>query len=174
MKLELVWLRERLRPEPAAAARLDRLIGIADRAVGDLRRIATELRPMILDELGLRCALEWLAQSVTERCALPVALAFDRTDATYGADVSTAAFRIVQEALTNVVRHGRATAARIAAQHDDGWLLIEIGDDGCGLDPSAAGRGGLGLAGMRERARLLGGSVAIAGAAARGTTVTVR
>ncbi|WP_336491587.1 PAS domain-containing sensor histidine kinase [Methylobacterium nigriterrae] len=175
MKLDLVWLRERLPAEPATGvARLNRLISIADQAVVDLRRIATELRPIILDELGLHCAIEWLAQSATEHGALPVQLVFDRNDCTYDPDVSTAAFRIVQEALTNVVRHSRATSARIAVRHLDGLLLIEVSDDGCGINSSAGAGDRLGLAGMRERARLLGGSVEIDSSAVQGTAVTVR
>lgn len=175
IKMELVWLKDRIPPSPEPlAARFERLIGIVDQSVVDLRRIATELRPLILDELGLPAAIEWLTQSVSERSALPIALAFDRTDEAYDPEVATAAFRIVQEALTNVVRHGGATQAAVRARRAEGVLSIEISDDGRGVDPSATARGRLGLAGMRERARLAGGSVEIDGAPGRGTTVTLR
>ncbi|MGH1571106.1 sensor histidine kinase [Methylobacterium sp. P31] len=93
---------------------------------------------------------------------------------TYQPDVSTAAFRIVQEALTNVLRHGAATGIEVRAHNDGSALLIEVSDDGCGIDRSASINGRLGLAGMRERARLLGGRLAIDSKAGAGTTVRVR
>lgn len=175
IKMELAWLKERLALDPTLLApRVDRLIDVADNAIVDLRRIALELRPMILDELGLCCAIEWLVQSASERSGLPISLTFDRTDGTYDPDVSTAAFRIVQEALTNVLRHGRAASARVAIRHCDACLLMEIGDDGCGMDASASAGDRLGLVGMRERAGLLGGSVEIDSSPSHGTTLRVR
>lgn len=175
IKMELGWLRQRTPPEPAqTVARVSRLIGVVDQAIVDLRRIATELRPLMLDELGLLAAIEWLAQSVTERTGLPVSVAFDRAAGAYEPEIGTAAFRIVQEALTNAVRHGGATHASVAVRHKGGDLLIVIGDDGKGIDPTSSPRGRLGLAGMRERARLAGGSVEIEGRPKRGTTVSLR
>ncbi|GLS45982.1 PAS domain-containing sensor histidine kinase [Methylobacterium brachythecii] len=173
IKMDLAWMRDRLGEPDLVAARIERLIGIADRSVVDLRRIATELRPLILDELGLRAAIEWLTQTTAERGGIPIGLVFDEK-ASYAPDVSTAAFRIVQEALTNVLRHGAATRAEVSARHDGDALLIAISDDGRGIDRSSAARGRLGLAGMRERARLLGGTVAIESKAGAGTTVRVR
>ncbi|HJE25717.1 MAG TPA: PAS domain-containing protein [Methylorubrum populi] len=173
IKMDLVWMKDRLDEPALVSARIERLIALADRSVVDLRRIATELRPLILDELGLRAAIEWLTQSMAERCGLPITLVFDE-GATYDPDVSTAAFRIVQEALTNVLRHGAATGVAVRARNAGDALLIEVSDNGRGIDRSASTRGRLGLAGMRERARLLGGSVAIDGEAGAGTTVRVR
>lgn len=175
IKMQLVSLKSAA-PVPAEtlAARLDRLIGIVDRSVGDLRRIATELRPLILDELGLPAALEWLTQTVSEQAQLPVTLEFDVGDPPFDPDARTAAFRIVQEALTNAVRHGGATSVKVAGRRRGGGVEISVEDDGRGIDPSSTATGRLGLAGMRERARLAGGSVEILGTAGRGTTVTVR
>ncbi|MGH1587670.1 PAS domain-containing sensor histidine kinase [Methylobacterium phyllosphaerae] len=172
IKMDLVWMRDRLDEPALVSARIARLIALADRSVVDLRRIATELRPLILDELGLRAAIEWLTQSMAERSGLPITLVFDEVG-TYEPDVSTAAFRIVQEALTNVLRHGAATAVEVRARNAGDALHIEVSDNGRGIDRSATTSGRLGLAGMRERARLLGGSVAIDGEAGAGTTVRV-
>lgn len=173
IKMDLAWMRDRLGEPDIVLARVERLIGIADQAVVDLRRIAIELRPLILDELGLRAALEWLTQSITERSGLPITLNFEESGV-YDPDVSTAAFRIVQEALTNVLRHGAATRAGVIASHEEDALIIAVSDDGRGIDRAASGSGRLGLAGMRERARHLGGSVAIDSKAGAGTTVRVR
>ena len=175
IKMQLVSLKS-AEPVPpdTIAGRLDRLIGIVDRSVGDLRRIATELRPLILDELGLAAALEWLAQTVSEQAQLPVALDFDAGDLALDPDARTAAFRIVQEALTNAVRHGRSTGVRVIGRQRGKALEIVVEDDGRGIDPASTATGRLGLAGMRERARLAGGTVEIVGAPGRGTTVTLR
>ncbi|GEP10097.1 hypothetical protein MGN01_19420 [Methylobacterium gnaphalii] len=173
IKMDLAWMRDRLGEPDIVQARIERLIGIADRSVVDLRRIATELRPLILDELGLRAAIEWLTQSMSERSGIPITLAFEDGQI-YDPEVSTAAFRIVQEALTNVLRHGAATHAEVNARNEGDALVIAVSDDGCGIDRATSGKGRLGLAGMRERARLLGGSVAIDGKVGAGTTVRVR
>ncbi|MBS7542148.1 PAS domain-containing sensor histidine kinase [Ancylobacter oerskovii] len=175
IKMQLVSLKTRALASPeAAAAQIDRLIAIVDRSVSDLRRIATELRPLILDELGLPAALEWLTQTVADTAQLPVALDIDAAAQRLDAEARTAAFRIVQEALTNAVRHGGASRIRVSGRRWRQDFEIEVADDGCGIDPSATPGGRLGLAGMRERARLVGGSVEILGIPGRGTTVTVR
>ncbi|HVI27154.1 PAS domain-containing sensor histidine kinase [Hansschlegelia sp.] len=175
IKMQLVSMKTR-EPEPAeaVAARLDKLIGIVDRSVSDLRRIATELRPLILDELGLRAALEWLTQTVGEAAQLPISLEFEAAAPAFDPDASTAAFRIVQEALTNAVRHGAANRVQVRGRRRDGAFWVEVIDDGRGIDPSSTASGRLGLAGMRERARSVGGTIEILGAPGRGTTVTLR
>ncbi len=175
IKMQLVSLKS-VAPIPAEtlAGRLERLIGIVDQSVVDLRRIATELRPLILDELGLPAALEWLAQTVSEQAQLAVALDFEVGDPPFDPDARTAAFRIVQEALTNAVRHGHASQARVFGRRRGDAFEITVEDDGRGIEPSSTPTGRLGLAGMRERARLAGGTVEIVGAPGRGTTVTLR
>src|SRR5665213_895789 len=175
LKMELGWLRERVPAEPALLrTRLDRLTSIVDQSVIDLQRIAADLRPMILDELGLVSAVQWLTQNFTERSDLTIELSFDREDVTYASDVSTAAFRIVQEALTNIVRHSRATLATLAVRHADGALQLEISDNGQGIDLTQSKRKQLGLLGMRERAHMLGGSMEMESVRGQGTRIHVR
>jgi hypothetical protein len=145
-----------------------------DQSVVDLQRIASDLRPMILDELGLVSAVQWLTQNFTERSALSIALSFDRDDTAYPSDVSTAVFRIAQEALTNIVRHSGATNAEVAVQHVDGELQLDISDNGRGMDLAKSAGKRLGLLGMRERARMLGGSMNIEGAPGQGVRICVR
>ena len=175
LKMELGWLKERLPNEPdLLRTRVDRLMQIVDQSVIDLQRIATDLRPMILDELGLVSAIQWLTQSFSTGSAVKVELSVDRNDLHYSKDVSTAAFRIAQEALTNIIRHSKATSARIVVSHAANDLQLDISDDGCGMDLTASKRERLGLIGMAERARMLGGSMEIDTAPGRGTRICVR
>ncbi|MBR0696693.1 PAS domain-containing protein [Bradyrhizobium lablabi] len=175
LKMELGWLKERLPSEPTLLrTRVDRLVQIVDHSVADLQRIAADLRPMILDELGLVSAIQWLTQNLSERSPLAIELSLDRTDVAYSKDVSTAAFRIVQEALTNIVRHSGATSARIVARHSANELQLDISDDGRGMDVTPSKRERLGLIGMSERAHMLGGSMEIDSAPGRGTRISVR
>ncbi len=175
MKIELIWLREHL-PAPSSnlGPRVDRLVSVVDRSVTDLRRIATDLRPMILDELGLVSAIKWLTQNSAEMSGLEISLSFDREDIGYDPTVSTAAFRIVQESLTNVVRHGQARQASVRARHVADELRLEIADDGRGIDKATLPHDRLGIAGMRERAYALGGAVDVSGLPKGGTLVSVR
>jgi hypothetical protein len=176
LKMELGWLKDRLPADPAMLrTRVDRLVQIVDHSVTDLQRIASDLRPMILDELGLVSAIQWLVQNFSERSALAVALSFEQSDVLYSRDVSTAAFRIVQEALTNIARHSGAASARIAARHSGDELQLEISDEGRGMDVARSRREQhLGLIGMSERAHMLGGSMEIDSAPGRGTRISVR
>jgi hypothetical protein len=175
LKMELGWLKDRLPAEPAMLrTRVDRLVQIVDHSVTDLQRIASDLRPMILDELGLASAIQWLVQNFSERSPLVVGLSFEPNDVAYSKDVSTAAFRIVQEALTNIARHSGAASASIVARHADEELQLEISDDGRGMDVARSRREHLGLVGMSERAHMLGGSMEIDSAPGRGTRISVR
>lgn len=164
MKLELSLLHERLpSARPPLKARVQRLIELVNGSVADLRRIASDLRPLMLDELGLVAAIRWLTETVAARGHMEVKLTFDSEDVAYEGNVSTAAFRIVQEALTNVARHSGATRVVVSFRHEGDALTIEIVDNGSGLTTSltASAGGHHGLLGMRERAYMLGGSVII-------------
>ncbi|QIG94032.1 MULTISPECIES: PAS domain-containing sensor histidine kinase [unclassified Bradyrhizobium] len=175
MKIQLTWIRDHLFSSPdVLRLHIDRLVSVADRSVTDLRRIAADLRPIMLDELGLVSAIKWLTQNSTEMSGLDVSLSFDREDIAYSKDVSTGVFRIVQESLTNALRHGHARQVDISARHVADELQLEIVDDGRGIDNVILPRDGLGLVGMRERAFSLGGSIDVSGATYSGTRVSVR
>jgi PAS domain S-box-containing protein len=175
LKMELGWLKERLPVEPTMLrTRVDRLVQIVDHSVTDLQRIASDLRPMILDELGLVSAIQWLTQNFSERSPLSIELSFERTDVVYSKDVSTAAFRVVQEALTNIVRHSGAASASIVVRHFGDELQLEISDNGRGMDVTRSKGKRLGLIGMSERVHMLGGSMEINSAPGCGTRISVR
>jgi signal transduction histidine kinase len=143
--------------------------------IGNLRALITDLRPAALDEFGTKGALETLALRV-ERNGIEVDLNVDlahehgRSPARHTEELEASLYRIVQEALTNAVKHGAATHARVEVSEDDSTVHITVSDDGSGFDPTAAVTG-FGLLGMRERVELLGGTIEIESAPGAGTTV---
>lgn len=143
-----------------------------------VRRIARGLRPPSLDEVGFEAAIRTLARTIREAHGLRVEVEVEpRPDvARLRPDAELALYRIVQEALSNVVRHAEATRARVRLERSDRWMVVTIEDDGRGFEPRAqtdSGGSGLGLLGMAERARFLGGRVGIASASGEGTRVTI-
>ena len=137
-----------------------------------VRRIATDLRPPILDQLGLPAALEWLAQDFFKRTGITCAATIGAANDAINGELGTALFRIVQEALTNVLRHAGATRVDIALGTQSGCVTLEINDDGTGItEAGTMGPGSLGILGMRERAAALGGVLEVVPREEGGTRV---
>lgn len=160
--------------EPATRTRLAAIDQLIDSMVDTTRQICDELRPGMLDDLGFEAAISSYVKNFTQRFEVPCDLLLDRE--TYGLDesLSTTLFRIVQEALTNIARHARASHAMVALQDHGDELLLTIADDGCGLSTALEGeRKTYGLLGMRERVDMLGGRLAIDSAPGRGTHIEV-
>ncbi|MBA4065593.1 MAG: hypothetical protein C0501_18140 [Isosphaera sp.] len=156
-----------------------RLQALADRIGREAHRIALELRPTALDDLGLAAALRNYAEEWAGRTGVAVDLRLPDAADRFPPEVETAAYRIVQEALTNVVKHAAATRVSVVVERRPGQLTAIVEDDGRGFEPDALGeprRPGdpLGLAGMRERAALVGGSVEVESSPGKGTTVYAR
>ncbi|WER50176.1 PAS domain-containing sensor histidine kinase [Cupriavidus sp. WKF15] len=148
---------------------------VIDDTVASVRRFASDLRPALLDELGMLTAIEWLATDFSKRYGLPAIV--DGVDADVPEQTAIAMFRIVQEALSNAVRHANATAVSVHLAQVDGQIELRVQDNGAGWDKQSSGRGprkSLGLLGIRERARLLGGTVAIDSVPGAGFCLTVR
>jgi len=142
--------------------------------IGTLRRIASELRPQILDDLGLPAALEAQAQEFESRTGIRCGVTLPREPLTLDADISTAIFRIFQESLTNVARHAHATRVEARLEGENNRLIFQVFDNGKGFDPEEAkARKSLGLVGMQERALLLNGDLKIAAVPGAGTTMTL-
>jgi signal transduction histidine kinase len=140
-----------------------------------VRRIASELRPSILDDLGLLEAMEWQAEQFQARTGIRTHWCCSVEKVDLGPRQSTAVFRIFQEALTNVLRHSQATRVDIWVEEEPGQLRITIQDNGSGItDAQKSAPQSLGLLGMQERARLAGGAIEIRGREDEGTVVTVR
>lgn len=171
LRLVLKTARDRYANNPAAIGpNLEQLTVVVQQITDDTRRIVRDMRPRVLDDMGLAPALEWLCARTEElgvRCALTL-----RGDiAALPRSIATAAFRCAQEALTNVLKHADATHATVAAAIDGARIVVTVEDDGVGFDPDALDGHGFGLLGMRERARALGGSITITPRSPRGTTL---
>jgi two-component system, NarL family, sensor histidine kinase UhpB len=159
----------------ATGERLRAVLAAVDGAVAATRRIAAHLRPAMLDDLGLNAALEWLVADWTKRAQLEIELHCEPVDDSFGEAATTAIYRIVQEGLTNVTRHAHANRARVELRSDGGELLVGIEDDGRGLAPGDTDkRSSAGLAGIRERARILDGSATIRNRVEGGCRLEVR
>ncbi len=171
VKLDLAWLAKRLpRESDEMLEKIRSTQQLAESLIQDVRRISTELRPGILD-LGLAAAVEWQLQEFQARTGIQCSYRL-LTRAAFAPDVSTALFRILQETLTNVARHAKATRAEVVLQKQGDRLVLWIRDNGRGFDQSDPSLSkSLGLLGMRERAAILGGQVKISSAPGKGTTV---
>ena len=148
---------------------------VVDETIHNVRRISSELRPAILDDLGLVDALEWHAEEFEKRTGIKCTVKAARRRIEAGPDLGIALFRICQEALTNVARHARATAVRIVLARNRGHVVLEVYDNGAGIPPAVlTGAKSLGLLGMRERTRAFDGELVIRGAPGEGTVVRVK
>ncbi len=153
----------------------ERILKEVDETIELVRRISTELRPSILDAVGLVAAIEWAAGEFESRLGTKCRLNLPQDEMVIDPERATALFRIFQETLTNVARHAEATEVNVRLAREDTMLILEIYDNGKGIGEQqvSAGRS-LGILGMRERALLLGGELSIRGASGEGTTVKVR
>lgn len=176
LKIDVGWLIRRLEGnQDAIPSKLDAMDNMLDKTVDAVRRISSDLRPWILDDLGLAAAMEWLAEQFSLRngveCTLSVG---DDDDLDLDSRIATTIFRIVQEALTNVSRHAEAQHVQVNVRRTDGHVVVQISDDGRGFDPvEAASRKRFGLLGIRERVEMLDGYVEFSSSPGAGTTVHV-
>ena len=180
LKLDIVWLHGRLTKRPVRArgavpARLAEMTKTVDVAIKSVQRLATELRPSVLDSLGLVAAIDWHLRDFQKRTRIQCHVDLPAEELAVDPRVATAVYRILQESLTNVVRHAAASHVDVAVRQDDGMLVLRVGDDGCGAPPGVlASPQSIGLAGMRERALLLGGQFEMTSHPGAGTTIEVR
>jgi signal transduction histidine kinase len=176
LKLDLSWLAGHLPKGSSSLQQKARTLSTCiDTTIQTVRRIATDLRPGILDDLGLVAAIEWQAQDFQLRTGIRCTTRMMDAEKMWNQDFSTTFFRILQETLTNVINHAGATQVEVTLGVEADRLVMVITDNGRGISEAetASGRS-IGLVGMRERASLLAGEVIFAGIPGRGTTVTVR
>jgi PAS domain S-box-containing protein len=175
LKMDVAWLRRHLDATPATLeAKVASMSGLIDTTVQTVRKITQELRPGILDDLGLLPALEWQLQDFQQQYGLACTLYTRLDQINLDSHTATAVFRIFQETLTNVARHAGARRVDVAVSEAGQHLVLEVRDDGRGItDSELAKPRSFGLLGMNERVNLLGGHISIRGEAGRGTTVTV-
>jgi len=176
LKMDLDWLRERM-PAGEAAEKAAQMNTVLDRTVGSVRRIAADLRPLMLDDLGLADAAAWLVEDFTHRSGIRCKLEKSDGDALDGIErsIATTVYRALQESLTNVARHSGAANAWVLLRLEEGALRLEVEDDGRGMPPAAqTSSRSLGLKGMRERVHYHGGMLEVGHAPRGGTRVKVR
>ena len=176
LKMDLGWLRERL-PEPELAQKAQDMSELVDRTVSSTRRISQDLRPLMLDDLGLADAASWLVEDFAKRSGVRCEIRLPE-DTDFGAlskAVSTAVYRALQESLTNIGRHSGAKSAWIQLEMDEGALQVEVEDDGRGIAPEDLAKArSTGLRGMRERVTYVGGTLEISRAPRGGTRLRLR
>lgn len=171
LKLDIAWVTRRTQGD--VTAKLAEMSRATDEIIGAVRRIAAELRPGILDSIGLRAAIEWQADETSRRSNIPVHVTSNGGDLQLERSLATAVFRIFQEALTNVVRHAKATRIDVKLWLEHGNLRLDVADDGVGVPEIAPRNSSLGLLGMRERARRVGGECTIRRREPQGTIVAL-
>jgi chemotaxis family two-component system sensor kinase Cph1 len=156
---------------PDAAAAIESLRELVVSTLQNVRRLAVELRPSALDDFGLVPAVERLADTVREQSGLTVDLEAQLGETRLPAEAETTLYRVVQEALTNIVKHADAGGVSILLQRRNRAVQVVVEDDGTGFDPAATREDALGLAGMRERVALAGGKLRIESTPGGGTTL---
>jgi len=175
LKLDIAWMKNRLPRDHEILEQCGSIIQRIDGTLTAVRRIATELRPSVLDQLGLAAALEWQGHEFALRTGLEVTMHLCPDDCSVPDDLSSSVFRIFQESLTNVARHAGAKGVTIRLTQTLRWITLEVSDDGVGIPPDRLeGTTSLGVVGMRERALACGGELRITGQPGLGTTVLLK
>jgi signal transduction histidine kinase len=175
LKMDAVWISKRRQEDTDVfAAKIQDMIALIDETIRMVRRISSELRPGILDDLGLMAALEWQTQDFGRRTGIKAVFQTSLSDFRPDRDVATNVFRVFQEILTNVARHAEATQVEANLIRSGDEVLLTVADNGKGFNPDTIGeKSTLGLIGMHERVLLFGGRLDIESGSDRGTRITL-
>ena len=177
LRNQLERLAQRVSGDSDISTRLQDSAALTLLALNDTRELSRLLRPPVLDDLGLEAALRWLARSLKERTELEVELVCDLEDERFDPDIETLIFRVVQEALTNVVKHAASASARVTLERTEADIRVQVSDNGVGFDPRTAfgtTADGCGLRGIRDRLELFGGQIELLTAPKAGCTMKMR
>ncbi|OXE36749.1 MAG: hypothetical protein CGW95_05865 [Phenylobacterium zucineum] len=173
LKLSLSWLGSRLKDgKPTTVSDVDEMRHQMDAAITSVRRLATELRPRVLDDVDFKEALTWQSEEFIKHSGLQIKLDLQDADRVADDQLATALFRIVQEALTNVVRHSKATEVQVSLQLQDDSLRLVVSDNGQGFEAGTSG-GGVGLVSMRERCAAIGARFVVHSSIGAGSRIEV-
>jgi signal transduction histidine kinase len=175
LKIDLSWLSGKVGRDRVLQRKVKSMSADVDETILTVRRIATELRPGVLDNLGLAAAIEWQAMDFQERTGIPCEVKIDVKEAIWDRGFSTVCFRIFQETLTNIIHHAKASRVEIHLAQIDDELVLTVRDNGRGIsEKEIINARSIGLIGMRERVAQVGGQIFFFGLPKRGTTVTMR
>jgi signal transduction histidine kinase len=159
---------------PETVSHLEAIRRIVSDAISEVRNLAHNLRPLHIEQLGLTDSLGILIEEVAQSANIPIARRLENVDDLFKGEAAANVYRIVQESLNNLVKHAQARRAEVTLERDITCARLRVNDDGCGFDArQALAKGGLGLTSLRERARMLGGSVEIHSAPGQGTELFV-
>ena len=172
LKMDIDWIKHKQNnPEEAVISKLQEMLQMSDGIISTIRRISSDLRPAIIDDLGLIAALEWKCNDFEEKMGIPCQFFSNVKERKFENHFGINAYRILQETLTNVSRHAAAKSVTVSVSENETELFLEIADDGKGISNENIGNGKtLGIVGMRERAALLGGKLIIKGEKNKGTS----
>ncbi len=174
MKMDASWIKKKLEStDPGVKEKMEELLKMIDETVRSIRRIASELRPSLIDDLGLIAAMEWHIEEFVKRSGIEKEFHAGKNIPELPDNVKINLFRIFQEAMTNVARHSQASKVIVIIERRDNKVILEVTDNGSGYESESRGRKTLGILGMKERARMIKGSYDIKGIPGKGTTVTV-
>jgi signal transduction histidine kinase len=175
LKLDLSWLDGKIHGERTLHRKIRAMSEQVDATIQTVRRIATELRPGVLDSLGLSAAIEWQTQDFQERTGIRTDVSIDLKEPIWDKEFSTVCFRVFQETLTNIIRHAKADHVEVRLAQVGNELIMTVRDNGRGIsEKEVVHARSIGLIGMRERVAQVGGEVFFFGLPDRGTTVTMR
>lgn len=175
LKMDVSWLNKRVvSTEPGIKEKFTELLEMLDTTVKTVRRIASELRPTLLDDLGLVAAMEWHLEEFEKRSGIAKEFNNSVTEVTIDDSMKIGLFRILQESLTNVARHSQAQKVNVGLEKNNGHIILKITDNGKGFDTSRTTRKTLGLLGMKERTEMMGGEYQIKSKPGEGTVVEVK
>lgn len=175
LRHRLLRIQEDIAKDSAAAGKLAEALDLAADALNDTRELSRLLRPPVLDDLGLEAALQWLYRTL-KGTGLEITLDLRLDNRRLDAELETLVFRVVQEALTNVIKHSGADTAAVLLSDDGEQLKLVVSDAGCGFDTAALGEGrsGVGLRGIRDRIELFGGGMELKSVPGEGTTLSLQ
>jgi signal transduction histidine kinase len=171
LKMDIAWiLHKQTNTEEAVLAKLQNSLKMIDGFIATIRKISSDLRPAIIDDLGLLATLEWKCHDFEEKMGIPCKFISQVKEREFDAHFSINTYRILQETLTNISRHAQAKSVIVSVSEDEKVLFLEISDNGKGIsDERVQNSKTLGITGMKERAALLGGKLTIEGTTGKGT-----
>jgi signal transduction histidine kinase len=175
LKIDLSWISGKVGGDRGLQRKIKAMSADVDETIQAVRRIATEMRPGVLDSLGLAAAIEWQTMDFQERTGITCEVKIEVKEAIWDREFSTICFRIFQETITNIIRHANATRVAVRLAQVDHELVLTVRDNGRGItEKEIIHPKSIGLVGMRERVAQIGGQVFFFGVPSRGTTVTMR
>jgi signal transduction histidine kinase len=175
LKMDITWINKKIKTDDSALQeRINDTVSLIDKTVITVRRLSSELRPSILDDLGLIAAMDWQNEEFMRRSEIKAIFTSSAPAIQVNSEIATALFRIFQECLTNVMRHAKATEVNTNISVDNRTLRLEVADNGIGFDEAQVkDKKTLGLLGMQERVALINGTCQIKGAKNNGTSVII-